>query len=113
MLQDSWRYSFFALGKGSKAFVNDTIWTVALGVALEGLRLWDHQTVFWFVLMWGLTANLAALCGILQARLLPRLRGVGEWLSGMRDLGPRYLIENTASSGSGQLRIYAVGSSPV
>ena len=109
MLQDSWRYSFFALGKGSKAFVIDTIWTVALGVALEGLRLWHHQTVFWFVLMWGLTANLAALCGVAQARLVPRLRGVGEWLSGMRDLGPRYLIENTASSGSGQLRIYAVG----
>jgi O-antigen/teichoic acid export membrane protein len=110
MLQDSWRYSFFALGRGSKAFLNDTIWTVALGVALEGLRLWDHQTVFWFVLTWGLTANLAALCGILQARLLPRLSGVGEWLSRMRDLGPRYLIENTASSGSGQLRVYAVGS---
>ena len=109
MLQDSWRYSFFALGKGSQAFVNDTIWTVALGVALEGLRLRDHQTVFWFVLMWGLTANLAALCGLLQARLLPRLSGIGEWLSAMRDLGPRYLIENTASSGSGQLRIYAVG----
>ena len=109
MLQDSWRYSFFALGKGSRAFANDTIWTVALGVALEGLRLSHHQTVFWFVLMWGLTANLAALCGMLQARLLPRLSGVGEWLSGMRDLGPRYLIENTASSGSGQLRVYAVG----
>jgi len=109
MLQDSWRYSFFALGRGSQAFVNDTIWTVALGVALEGLRLWDHQTVFWFVLMWGLTANLAALCGLLQARLLPRLSGIGDWLSAMRDLGPRYLIENTASSGSGQLRIYAIG----
>jgi O-antigen/teichoic acid export membrane protein len=109
MLQDSWRYSFFALGKGGKAFVNDTIWTAGLGVALEGLRLSHHQTVFWFVLMWGLTANLAALCGLLQARLIPHLGGVGQWLSQMRDLGPRYLIENTATSGSGQLRIYAVG----
>jgi O-antigen/teichoic acid export membrane protein len=109
MLQDSWRYSFFALGKGGRAFLNDTIWTVGLGVALEGLRVWHHQTVFWFVLMWGLTANLAALCGMFQARLLPRLSGIGEWLSRMRDLGPRYLLENTATAGSGQLRIYAVG----
>jgi O-antigen/teichoic acid export membrane protein len=109
MLQDSWRYSFFAAGRGSQAFINDTIWTVSLGVALEGLRLWQHQTVFWFVLMWGLTANLAALCGIFQARLLPRLMRVGEWLSRTRDLGPRYMIENTATSGSGQLRVYAVG----
>jgi len=109
MLQDSWRYSFFAASKGSKAFVNDTIWTAALAVALEGLRLWHHQTVFWFVLMWGLTANLAALCGPLQARLLPRPSAVGDWLSKMRDLGPRYLLENTSNSGAGQLRIYAVG----
>ena len=28
LLQDSWRYSFFALGgQGGKAFVNDTVWT--------------------------------------------------------------------------------------
>ena len=28
LLQDSWRYSFFALGRGSQAFfINDTIWT--------------------------------------------------------------------------------------
>ena len=59
-LQDSWRYSFFALGKGSKAFVNDTIWTVTLVAGLLALRFVHHQTVFWFVLMWGLTANLAA-----------------------------------------------------
>jgi O-antigen/teichoic acid export membrane protein len=109
MLQDSWRYSFFAAGKGSRAFVNDTIWTIALGVAIEGLRLRHHQTVFWFVLMWGLSASLAAFCGMLQARLVPQLSGIGEWLSRTRDLGSRYLIENTATSGSGQLRIYAVG----
>ena len=30
LLQDSWRYSFFALGQGSKAFVNDTVWTLTL-----------------------------------------------------------------------------------
>ena len=30
LLQDSWRYSFFALGRGSQAFLNDTIWTLTL-----------------------------------------------------------------------------------
>jgi O-antigen/teichoic acid export membrane protein len=109
MLQDSWRYSFFAAGKGGQAFVNDTIWTVALGVAIEGLRFWHHQTVFWFVLLWGVSASLAAFCGMLQARLVPGWNEVGRWLSETRDLGSRYLIENTATGGSGQLRIYAVG----
>ena len=40
---------------------------------------------------------------------MPRFSEVGEWLSQTRDLGSRYLIENTATSGSGQLRVYAVG----
>ena len=33
LLQDSWRYSFFALGQGSQAFVNDTIWALTLVAA--------------------------------------------------------------------------------
>jgi O-antigen/teichoic acid export membrane protein len=109
MLQDSWRYCFFALGKGGKAFANDTIWTVSLVVALLLLRAVHHQTVFWFVLAWGITANIAAAVGPLQARLLPRWNGALEWLSKTRDLGVRYLVENTASSSSNQIRLYAVG----
>ncbi len=108
-LQDSWRYSFFALGKGSKAFLNDTIWTVSLAAALLTLRAVHHETVFWFVLAWGATATLAAAVGPLQARLLPRWDGAAEWLPKTRDLGVRYLVENTATSSSNQIRLYAVG----
>jgi O-antigen/teichoic acid export membrane protein len=108
-LQDSWRYSFFALGKGSKAFVNDTIWTVSLVAGLLALRLVHHQTVFWFVLVWGAAANLAGVIGMAQARLIPRWDGAAEWLSKTRDLGTRYLIENTGTSSSNQIRLYAVG----
>lgn len=108
-LQDSWRYSFFALGKGSKAFLNDTIWTVSLIGGLLLLRFTHHQTVFWYVLVWGATANLAALIGPFQARVLPRWDGALEWLSKTRDLGTRYLFENTGLSSSNQIRLYAVG----
>jgi O-antigen/teichoic acid export membrane protein len=108
-LQDSWRYAFFALGKGSRAFVNDTIWTVSLVAGLLALRYVHHQTVFWFVVVWGATANLAAVIGMLQARLIPQWDGALEWLSKTRDLGVRYLIENTGTSGSNQIRLYAVG----
>lgn len=109
MLQDSWRYSFFALGKGGKAFANDTVWTASLIVAFLLLRVVHHQTVFCFVLAWGITANIAAAVGPFQARLLPRWDGAAEWLSKTRDLGVRYLVENTATSSSGQIRLYAVG----
>jgi O-antigen/teichoic acid export membrane protein len=109
MLQDSWRFSFFAHGRGSHAFLNDAIWTVALLPALVLLRAAGHANVFWFVFAWGAAAAVAAAIGSLQARVVPQLSGAWEWVSRHRDLGPRYLLEGAASSVSTQLRNYGVG----
>ena len=109
MLQDSWRYSFFAHGRGSQAFLNDTVWTIVLIPALVLLRATGYANVFWFVFAWGAAAGVAAAIGPLQARLAPRLSGAWEWVSSHRDLGPRYLIEGTANNGAGLLRNYGVG----
>jgi O-antigen/teichoic acid export membrane protein len=109
MLQDSWRYSFFALGRGSQAFLNDTIWTVALLPALVLLRVTGHANVFWLFFAWGAAAAVAAAVGSLQARVVPRLSGAREWLSRNRDLGPRYFAEGTVNSASSQLRNYGIG----
>ena len=109
LLQDSWRYSFFALGRGSQAFLNDLIWASALVPALLFLRATGHNTVFWFVLAWGASAAAGAAVGPLQARVVPRLSSAWGWVSRHRDLSLRYLMENTANSGAGQLRVYGVG----
>jgi O-antigen/teichoic acid export membrane protein len=109
LLQDSWRYSFFALGKGGRAFANDAVWAVTLVIGLLALKITHHQTVFWYVLTWGVTGGIGGLVGPFQAKVTPRLIGVAEWVHITRDLGPRYLLENTANSGSGQLRIYFLG----
>jgi O-antigen/teichoic acid export membrane protein len=109
LLQDSWRYSFFALGRGSQAFINDTIWTLTLVPPLLFLRITHHNTVFWFIIAWGAAATVAACVGPLQARVLPRPPNVWTWVSQHRDLGFRYLAENASNSGAGQLRIYGVG----
>lgn len=108
-LQDSWRYSFFAVGRGSQALLNDTVWTVVLIPTLVLLRKTGHANVFWFVFAWGAAAAAAAAIGPLQARAAPRLSGAWEWLYRHRDLGPRYMAEGTASSAGGQLRNYGVG----
>ena len=71
LLQDSWRYSFFALGRGSQAFINDTIWTLTLVPPLLFLRVTHHNTVFWFIIAWGAAAMVAACVGPLQARVIP------------------------------------------
>jgi len=107
MLQDSWRYAFFAAGQGRKAFVNDVVW----GLALVPLLFFaaHRGSVVGSVLAWGLSAGVAAGYGCVQAGVLPRLGGVRGWLLEHRDLGPRYLIENATNSGAAQLRFYGVG----
>jgi O-antigen/teichoic acid export membrane protein len=109
LLQDSWRYSFFALGRGGQAFLNDLIWAAALIPALLLARFTDHSSAFWFVLAWGAAAYVAAGAGVLQTRLLPRPSQTRLWLSQNRDLGFRYLAEGTSSSIATQLRSYGIG----
>src|SRR5271170_23081 len=81
LLQDSWRFSFFALGRGRRAFVNDTVWTVTLIPALVLLHRSGHSNVFWFVLAWGVTATLGAVIGPFQAGVMPKVTGAWRWVS--------------------------------
>ena len=110
LLQDSWRYSFFALGRGHLAFINDAIWAALLLPLLAFLKLSGHANVFWFVLAWGTSAAVGAAIGPLQARVVPSLAGAWEWLLRHRDLGPRYLAENTSGNASDMLRSYTLSS---
>ena len=109
LLQDSWRFAFFALGRGGQAFINDAVWVLALLPALVVLRVTGHANVFWFVLAWGASAGVGAAVGPLQARVMPRLPRADRWVSRHRDLGPRYLLEGILGSGSTQIRNYGVG----
>jgi O-antigen/teichoic acid export membrane protein len=109
MLQDSWRFAFFAQGQGRKAFLNDTIWAVTLLPALVLVQRSGHASVFWFMLAWGASATIGAAVGPLQARVLPKISRTRDWLSEHRDLGFRFLAEGTATSAAQQLRSTGVG----
>jgi O-antigen/teichoic acid export membrane protein len=109
MLQDSWRYAFFAAGRGRLAFFNDSIWAFSMVPALIWLRKSGNANVFSFVLTWGAAACLAAAIGPLQARVIPRLSAIRAWVTRHKDLGARYLAENTSNSAANQLRTYGVG----
>jgi O-antigen/teichoic acid export membrane protein len=106
LLQDSWRYSFFALGRGHYAFINDTAWAAVQIPLLVFLKVSGHANVFWFVLAWGAAAAVGAAIGALQARVVPSLARATEWLARHRDLGPRYLAENTGGNAADTLRGY-------
>ncbi len=107
LLQDAWRFSFFAAGAGRKAFVNDVVWGVALVPALVvAARV---GSVAAFVLAWGASATVAAGYGYLQSGIRPRTTEARGWLREQRDLGYRYLVENVSLSGASQLRAYGLG----
>ncbi|MBV1936323.1 hypothetical protein KUF83_07055 [Streptomyces sp. BV286] len=107
LLQDAWRFAFFAAGTGRKAFVNDLVWCVALVPAM--LVAASVGSVSAFVLAWGGSAAVAAVYGGFQSRIRPRPTGAREWLREHRDLGYRYLVENVSNSGASQLRAYGLG----
>lgn len=107
LLQDAWRFAFFAAGQGHKAFLNDTVWAVASIPLL--LLAAIHSTVWGFLLVWGAAALIAAGYGLLQSRVAPHFNGVRDWLRTHRDLGSRYMVENVSNSGASQLRMYGLG----
>lgn len=106
LLQDSWRYAFFAAGKGHKSFANDLAWGIAL---VPLIVLASHRgEVAWFVMAWGVAGGFAALVGVLQAGIVPRPSGTRTWLTQQRELGFRYLIENVSMSAATQLRMFGL-----
>ncbi|MFF8507262.1 hypothetical protein ACF064_04150 [Streptomyces sp. NPDC015492] len=107
LLQDAWRFSFFAAGAGRKAFVNDLVMGAALVPAMVAAA--RVGSVAAFVLAWGAAAAVAAGYGRLQSGIRPRPAGARPWIREQRDLGYRYLVENVGVSGAGQLRAYGLG----
>jgi O-antigen/teichoic acid export membrane protein len=108
-LQDSFRFAFFACGRASAAFLNDLFWTVLLVAALAVLYQRGDGSAARCLLAFGITATLAGLLGMLQARTVPRPAAAPSWLRAHRELSVRYLIENVSSSGSSQLRSVILG----
>lgn len=108
VLQDTWRYAFFAEARGGRAFAIDLVWLATLLPVLALVELVGIHGVGKFVLGWGLAAWLAAAFGAFQARVVPNLRLARGWMSGQRDLALPFLGEFVAL-GAGELALFGVG----
>jgi O-antigen/teichoic acid export membrane protein len=108
MLQDSWRFAFFAARRGGHAFLNDSIWAVTLIPMLALLSAGGHANVFDFTIAWGATGSISALAGIIQAKLIPRPRNALNWCRRQGDLGVRYFLEGTSGSAATQVTSYGL-----
>jgi len=108
-LQDSWRFAFFAGGRGSSAFLNDLFWTVLLVSALVVIHDPGEGSAARCLLAFGGTATIAAVLGGIQARTFPRPLRARQWLRDHYKLSFRYLAENVSISGASQIRSFVLG----
>jgi O-antigen/teichoic acid export membrane protein len=106
LLQDLWRFSFFAGRRESAGLVNDLIWAVVMLPALGVLSFFGQHAVGWYVIAWGGAATVAAIVGIVQAGIVPRLTETVGWFRKHSDLGPRYLGEFAAIQAGREFIIY-------
>jgi O-antigen/teichoic acid export membrane protein len=109
MVQDSWRFAFFAVGRGAKALLIDLIWAALLLGTVVVLLVSGHAGVTTYVLALGGTATVAAGVGLLQIRITPEPTAVRRWLVDHQALGGRYLVENVSLGAARQLRMFALG----
>jgi hypothetical protein len=110
LVQDVWRFAFFARGSGGAAFLNDLVWAVAMFGAFSLLRQSALSSVAWFTAAWAGAGVLAAIVGVFQLKVLPGTpRAVIRWLSGHRDLAPRFFAEFVVGTGVSHLTLFAIG----
>ena len=105
LLQDAWRFSFFASGRGDQAFLNDLVWAAALLPAAGLLLATGNQSITSLMAVWAASGWIAAAVGLAQGRILPRLDQTISWLRDQRDLSFRYFGEFVVSNGATQLSV--------
>lgn len=106
LLQDAWRYAFFANGRGNSAFLNDVVWAVALVPALAIVFLTDARSIGWLIIIWGGGATIAAATGVVQSGAVPDPRRALSWWRQERELAPRFFVEFAARNGAMQAAVY-------
>jgi O-antigen/teichoic acid export membrane protein len=108
LVQDAWRFAFFAVHRGKSAFANDLVWAIALvpGVIFVQAVL-QPSTVAW-ILVWWSAAGVGAIFGIWQAKLLPRPGLALGWLREHRSLTPRLVAESLVLTGTSYVTVLAI-----
>lgn len=109
LLQDAWRFAFFAASRAAAAAANDAVWSGALAILLVIVGFVGRPSPTAFALAWGLSGTLAGIAGIRQAGLVPRPAQVRVWLARHSDLIPRFAGQFAVSMGAGQATLYLIG----
>lgn len=110
LVQDVWRFVFFAQGRPQAATLNDFVWTLTQFSAIGALVLTGRTSILGFVLAWGLAAGVAAAVGCLQTGLLPSPRATMAWTKRHWPLSSRLVADILVAMGSSSVAFIALGS---
>ncbi len=108
MVQDGWRYIFFASGESKRAFVNDLVWSLLLIPSFAIVILSGVESAWSFVVAWAAAAAVAAVVGCFQARLVPLPTRFLTWCRGERDLIPGFLGDFAVRNGTQRATVFLV-----
>ena len=109
LVQDAWRFAFFAQGRPARAAANDFIWTAIQCGLLLAAVLSDAISITTAILAWGIAATVAAVAGAFQAGCAPRPGRARAWLRGNKVLGGVLSADLVVRSTSMQGAMFAVG----
>jgi hypothetical protein len=109
LVQDSWRYVFFADGRPELAAANDFLWAVVQALLTVIVFASGHKSLLSLTEAWGGAGWVAALAGFVQFRCGIDPRGVAGWIRLHRDLGLRYAADVLTLLGVAQFGIYGLG----
>lgn len=110
LVQDVWRFAFFARGRGSAAFLNDLVWAAMTFAAFAVLRHSGVSSVGWLTFGWAAAGSLATIVGVFQLKVFPcgPVAAV-RWLRGHHDIAPRFFAEFVVSTGVSNVTLLAIG----
>lgn len=110
LVQDTWRYAFFAGSRPAAATANDVVWTVLQFAAVGALLLAGRNTVTLLVLAWGASAGVAAVVGCFQAGVRPRPFRGPAWVRTHHDLATRLAADYVINIGAVYTALLLIGS---
>jgi O-antigen/teichoic acid export membrane protein len=109
LVQDCFRFVFFAAGRPDAATVNDLVWAVVQFTLIGLLIGTGRDSIFWITLAWGFAALVAAGLACRQAGVRPAPGLAGGWLADNRGLNVRMGLDYVVNMGAFNLATYLVG----
>jgi O-antigen/teichoic acid export membrane protein len=109
LVQDTWRYGFFAAGRPAAATVNDLVWAVVQFGLVGVLLVTGTGSVLLFTLAWGGAALAAGVVGCLQLGTLPDPSQARRYFEESRHLSVRMGVDFVLNMGAVNLATYLVG----